>query len=75
MALHKNKETVMLMVITRDPNTWYVKVIDENDNIHGISGTQVGSDASFYYLRDMDELSENLKLKIYSYENELLYKE
>src|SRR5699024_11310288 len=75
MALHKNKEVDTLMVVTRDPEIWYVRLIDEEGAEHGTNGTKVGDEYSLHYMWDTDAFDEDLTIKMYSYEDELLYTE
>ena len=61
------------MIVTRNPDIWNVKVIDEDGKIHGTSGTRINSNVSFHYIQNVDGFDKNLEFKMYSYEDELLY--
>jgi|SRR5699024_7651572 len=74
MDLHRNQPVDTVMVITQDPNIRDVKVIDGDGNEQNINTTHA-DDTSLHYIWSEEGFDKDLKLKMYSNEDELLYTE
>src|SRR5699024_4027763 len=74
MDLHRNQPVDTVMVITQDPNIRDVKAVDGDGNEQNTNTTHA-DDISLHDILDEVGLDNNVKFKMYTSEDDLLYTE